>query len=278
MLYANELNFAYDDSGNGQHILLLLHGLTANKHTFDGLLRAGLAKNNRVIRIDLRGRGFSDKPSTGYHMRDHANDLIGLIQQFDLQQVTLVGHSFGGLIAVYLAAHAPQYVSKLVLLDVGIDATYPDVLEKVAPSLRFLRKTVRSWEMYIRLIRKSPFFADGYWDDDLENFYRADVEMLEGGSIKPRAYADGMEEAAQLTVIEDWKPRFQAIQCPVLMLHASEVLSDILPMMSQEGAQETIALLHKCQYYKVPGHHISMLFRENASVIVSAIQSFLDQC
>jgi pimeloyl-ACP methyl ester carboxylesterase len=68
-----------DHPGEGP-TLLLMPGLTANAHSFDGLITAGLSPALRVLALDLRGRGLSDKPLTGYTMADHAADIIGLLE------------------------------------------------------------------------------------------------------------------------------------------------------------------------------------------------------
>jgi pimeloyl-ACP methyl ester carboxylesterase len=61
--------------GNGPTVVLL-HGLTANAHVFDGLAVAGLAPRYRLLAPDLRGRGLSDKLPTGFTMADHAADAL----------------------------------------------------------------------------------------------------------------------------------------------------------------------------------------------------------
>jgi len=122
---ANGIQLAYDDQGSGAKTLILMHGLTANRRSFDGLLSHGLADDYRVVRVDLRGRGESDKPASGYHMRDHAADILGLMETLSLENVTLVGHSFGGLLSAYMAVHHPQDIEQIVLMDVGLEATFP---------------------------------------------------------------------------------------------------------------------------------------------------------
>src|SRR3712207_4622471 len=96
--------------------LALLHGLTANCHNFDALIAAGLSPQFRVLALDLRGRGESDQPTAGYAMPDHARDVIGVLDALDLPRVVLCGHSFGGLLSIYLAAHYPDRVSHIVVL------------------------------------------------------------------------------------------------------------------------------------------------------------------
>src|SRR5688572_908823 len=89
---ANGIQIHYLDHAGGEPPLVLLHGLTANCHAFDGLIHAGLSPRFRVIAPDLRGRGASDQPSAGYTMRDHADDVIGLLDALKLERVVLGGH------------------------------------------------------------------------------------------------------------------------------------------------------------------------------------------
>lgn len=276
-IQTNGITLAYDDQGSGDKTLILMHGLTANMHSFDGLLRHGLAEDYRVIRVDLRGRGESDKPASGYHMRDHAADILGLIDALSLENVYFVGHSFGGLLSIYMAAYHPEAMEKIVLMDVGLEATYPAVLPKIQPSLDRLGSSVPSWEVYINAIKNSPYYADGFWDDDLEAYYRADVETLEDGAVRSRVYAGGIKEAVEHIVEDDWKIHLQAVQRPAILIHAPAPFgpADAAPILSDEGAQETVRLIPDCQYIRVPGHHITMVFGDHAPYIVDAIQKFV---
>jgi pimeloyl-ACP methyl ester carboxylesterase len=97
--------------------LVLMPGLTGNAHFFDAMVADGLSSGFRVLALDLRGRGLSDKPETGYTMANHAADMVGLLDTLGLERVLLGGHSFGGLVACYVAAHFPERVERCVVLD-----------------------------------------------------------------------------------------------------------------------------------------------------------------
>src|SRR5215831_19084528 len=73
---ANGIRLHCIDHEGGEPAVVLLPGLTANASSFDGLVEAGLAPRFRVVAIDLRGRGQSDKPATGYSMAEHAEEMI----------------------------------------------------------------------------------------------------------------------------------------------------------------------------------------------------------
>ncbi|RYZ26362.1 MAG: alpha/beta fold hydrolase, partial [Sphingobacteriales bacterium] len=118
----NNIDLHYIEHNPGsKHTLVLIHGLTANAHAFDGLIAHGLTKHFRLISPDLRGRGLSSKPAFRYTLEDHAQDILGLLDHLEIERALLGGHSYGGLLSVYLAANYPQRVEKLVILDAAAE-------------------------------------------------------------------------------------------------------------------------------------------------------------
>jgi len=109
-----------EEAGAGDPILLL-HGLGANTYTWR-FLAPRLATTHRVISVDLKGFGRSDKPAdAGYGVVDQARLLKTLIARKGLTHLTIVGHSFGGGVALALTADLnrsrPETVARLVLID-----------------------------------------------------------------------------------------------------------------------------------------------------------------
>lgn len=78
-----------------------------------------LAGRYRVVRYDHRGHGRSPVPPGPYHVADLGGDLLALLDTLDAGPVHLAGLSMGGLVAAWVAAHAPQRVRRLVLLGVS---------------------------------------------------------------------------------------------------------------------------------------------------------------
>lgn len=71
----------------------------------------------RIIRYDKRGHGLSDTPPELFSIRDHSNDLAGVMDYFGISEAILVASSIGGMIALDFAAVHPQRVRALVLSD-----------------------------------------------------------------------------------------------------------------------------------------------------------------
>jgi pimeloyl-ACP methyl ester carboxylesterase len=122
----------YRDEGQGSITLVLLHGVMASLHTWDGWVEQ-LAPHYRILRIDLPGFGFSDDlPKDQYSPAHSARLFEKLRQAFGFQRAHIAGNSLGGLLAWYYAAHYPEHVDKLVLVD---PIAYP---QKLPPIMQFV--------------------------------------------------------------------------------------------------------------------------------------------
>ncbi|HXZ25061.1 MAG TPA: alpha/beta fold hydrolase, partial [Nitrospiria bacterium] len=101
-LYQDRIRIYYTEAGQGDP-LILLHGFGETHATWEKLI-PGLAPRHRVISVDLKGAGYSDKPDDGrYHVADQAAIVEALADKMHLQGVTLVGHSLGGGVALMTA-------------------------------------------------------------------------------------------------------------------------------------------------------------------------------
>ncbi len=101
-------------------VLVCVHGLTRNGRDFDDLARA-LCGRWRVVCPDVAGRGDSDRLSDPglYGVPQYVADMVTLVARLDVETVSWVGTSMGGLIGMALAAQPGSPVSRLVLNDAG---------------------------------------------------------------------------------------------------------------------------------------------------------------
>lgn len=147
------IRFHAEESGRGQP-LVLLHGLGASTYTFRKIAPA-LAQHYRVIAIDLKGHGQTDKPfDRNYSAYDQAVLIYWFLRQHGLKRVTLAGHSFGGQVALQLAVllqrYDPHRIKRLILLDAPV---YP---QKFTPAVRLLRKPVLPYVLLTLMPRELP--------------------------------------------------------------------------------------------------------------------------
>jgi 3-oxoadipate enol-lactonase len=111
------VGLAYDDEGSGDGAaLVFIHGWTANRHRWDHQMDHFKAAR-RVIRLDLRGHGESDKPVQRYSIDGLAADVRRLMDDRGVDRFIPVGHSMGGMIAQKLALAHPDRVERVVLVD-----------------------------------------------------------------------------------------------------------------------------------------------------------------
>jgi pimeloyl-ACP methyl ester carboxylesterase len=108
---------AFRVAGSGP-ALLLIHGVGANSATW-GPVHAKLAQRFTVIAPDLLGHGESDKPRADYSLAAFANGMRDLLAALGIDHVTVVGHSFGGGVAMQFAYQYPQLVERIVLVSSG---------------------------------------------------------------------------------------------------------------------------------------------------------------
>ena len=107
----------YRRAGSGE-VVLLLHGLAGNSRTWRAVLPA-LADTHDVIAPDMLGHGESAKPMGDYSLGAFASGLRDLLAVLDVPSATIVGHSFGGGVAMQLAYQHPELCDRLVLVGSG---------------------------------------------------------------------------------------------------------------------------------------------------------------
>ncbi len=108
---------AYRRAGSGP-ALLLLHGLGCDSSTWLPVMDA-LAKDYTVVAPDFLGHGMSDKPRADYSPGGYANGMRDLLTILSIDKVTVVGHSFGGGVAMQFAYQFPERTERLVLVGTG---------------------------------------------------------------------------------------------------------------------------------------------------------------
>ncbi|TLW93903.1 alpha/beta hydrolase [Saccharomonospora piscinae] len=116
----NGVRLHYVAGGHGEP-LILLHGWPQTWWEFSKVMPA-LARHYRVIAVDLRGGGASDKPEGGYDKKTMARDIAELIRALGYDSAHVAGHDIGSIVGYSLAANHPERLRKLAMLAV----THPD--------------------------------------------------------------------------------------------------------------------------------------------------------
>jgi pimeloyl-ACP methyl ester carboxylesterase len=153
-----------------------------------------LSPEVRVVAVDLRGHGYSDKPPSGYGVENHVNDLLELIAALGLERPIMLGHSLGGSIATFVAEAAGDAIGGLVLLDavVGDQAFIDSASLVLHPFAATLDQRFAGFEEY------QSFWAaeDGgsQWARWLDRSGRLELAPLPDGTFRRRALRQALAD------------------------------------------------------------------------------------
>jgi len=260
--------------GEGKPILCV-HGITANCRCWDVMAEA-LSPAHRVLAMDLRGRGLSGKPATGYSIGHHIKDIRAILDDLGIDRVVIMGHSLGAFISLVFGATFPDRVDRIILVDGGGKLS-AEQLEKVfagiKPSLDRLGKVFPSFEAYLEVMKEAPYLHP--WSSAFETYFRYEVEDVSGG-IRSRVRPEHIQEEAQNLGKVDVSDYYSKIGCQTLILRATEGLlakDDIL--LPEAVTERMLREIPEARAVTVQGaNHYMIVFQPN-DVRDQAILNFL---
>ena len=240
--------------GEQGQALVCVHGVTANASSFQALADA-LSPQHRIIAYDIRGRGDSDKPQTGYSIPIYASDLAALIDALALERPVIVGHSLGALIGLYFAAHYPDRLSKLVLIDAGAPLPwkgYDDQPAWLKASISRIGTPFPSFAAFIERMKAAPYLAP-YWNEYMDLYFQHDVHTNADGSVVTKTYREAVIEDARHAYEGRPEDQWQSVQVPTLLLRAGQGLtSDNDQLLSEDDAKAVQQGIRNIRYVNFP--------------------------
>ena len=263
-IVAGDPTFHYVQWGERGSPIICVHGMTANAFCFQALAD-NLAADHRVCAYDLRGRGDSDKPESGYSIPIHANDLAELVDELELDRPVVIGHSLGAFIAFYFAAHYPEKLSKLVLIDAVASPPWKTVEEQPAwltISINRLGTPVTSFEEYKQRLKAAPYLGP-YWNSYFDLYFEHDVRHRSDGSVVSKAYREGVLEDNKRQLSEGLPERqWKDVTVPTLLLRAGQGLfSDNDQLLPEEFVPAIQREIKNLRYVDFPNlNHYTIIF------------------
>lgn len=257
--------------------ILCIHGITANCRCWD-VMASGLSPDHRVMAMDLRGRGLSESPDSGYSIAHHCKDILAILDDLGLEKAVIMGHSLGAFIAMAFGAQYSERVDRIILVDGGgklSEIQMMKVFAGIKSSLDRLGRVFPSFEDYLDLMKTAPFFKE--WTPALETYYRYEIEEVAGGVRSSVHPAHIQEERENLGLI-DISEFYGKIPCPVLVLRATDgmVAEDDL-LLPQDVVDTMVRKISHARYVDIPGtNHYSIVFEQNG-VRDRAIREFLEE-
>jgi len=166
---ASRVRLHVEDTGGTGRPVVLIHGWPLSAESWKAQVPVLKDAGYRVVAYDRRGFGRSDKPADGYEYDTLADDLAGVINDLDLQDVTLVGFSMGGgEVARYIARHGEQRLHSVVFAS-----AVPPYMLKTDDNPDGPLTQAKADEMKQGLERDRDTFFDGFTKD----FFSANGEL-----------------------------------------------------------------------------------------------------
>jgi pimeloyl-ACP methyl ester carboxylesterase len=155
----------FDIHGEGERVLVLVHGLLMNRRMYDRLAPEMASRGIRVVTVDLLGHGDSDKPPDMriYSMSSFAKQIAALVEHLELRAPVVGGTSLGANVSLELAVHHPQRAGGLlmempVLEDALVGAAL--IFTPLLLSLRFGRPLLSTTSRALRRVPRSNYLLD----------------------------------------------------------------------------------------------------------------------
>jgi pimeloyl-ACP methyl ester carboxylesterase len=246
----------------GRPPVVLLHGIGSRGQSWWPVIDP-LAARFHLYQLDMRGHGASGKPSAGYLMEHYAADLDAALDALDLQngETRIMGHSLGGLVALYWASEHSPRAAALVVED---------------PSLRVPPNIVEAFDGWQQLAALTPAQAAGWYRQEYSDW--SDEDCLRRAetitSTAPAVFAELRAEAqeALATGTTDRMHILAGVQIPTLLLYGNMELGS---MVAPADAEQFAQTMPRGRAIQLPGAGHS-LHRDASDAFLEAVIPFLD--
>jgi pimeloyl-ACP methyl ester carboxylesterase len=206
-----------DWDGEGKP-LLALHGLASSAHWYD-IVAPLLRDRFHIYAPDQRGHGQTTAAPSGYDWKTLSEDLVGLLAHIGLDQVAVMGHSWGGNVATNFAANFPDRVSRLIMIDGGFldgrlfpGASWEAFSQRVRP-----RDVTGNREEFLERLRNQ---LGAIWNEEVERIVQTMVYEDEDGQIQDILRPENHAQTIRAMWDEPASVTMPRILCPTLIVPA----------------------------------------------------------
>lgn len=250
----NGVRLHHLEYGSGGPTILVLPGITSPAITWE-FVAEQLADVARLIILDIRGRGLSDAPETGYALTDYAADAAGVIKALELDRPVVLGHSMGARIAAALGALHPELPGPLIIADPPLSG--PGRGDYATPLEAFQRQLHEAYAgtSAEAILRHYPTWS--------EREAQIRAEWL------PTCAEHAVVETWHNFSTEDFFTYWRALPSPLLFIYGEES-----PVVTREGLADVVAANPAAEVVGVPGAG-HMIPWENLGDFVAAVREFV---
>ena len=188
--------------------VLLLHGWGCDSAIFS-FIESGLSENASLLSLDFPGHGKSDEPPVPWGVPEYADQVAELLQTLEIPKVSIVAHSFGGRVAIWLAAQRPELVEKLIITGgAGIKKPVTETQRKRQDQFKRYNAALNG----LKGIKPLEGRINKWQTALRKRFGSADYNRLD----------ENMRKTFVKVVSLDLLPRLKEIQAPTLLIWGSE--------------------------------------------------------
>jgi N-formylmaleamate deformylase len=213
--------------------IVVVPGITSPAITWE-FMAEELADDRRVIVLDVRGRGESDYPPSGFTLPDYARDVAAVIDALDLARPALLGHSMGARIAGAVGVLHPDRAGPIAMVDPPMTGPgrepYPTSLETFVEQLEMARA--------------------GATADDMRAYFPTWTEEHLALRAEQLRYCDetAVRESWQNFHREDFLPYLRDMPAPALFMYGGDS-----PVVTPDAAAEVEATNPELELVRIPG-------------------------
>ena len=262
------------DRAGGEPAILALHGLASNARWWD-LVGADLGPAYRVLAVDLRGHGQSDRPETGYDFDTVVGDLRQVVQALEPRPLVVAGHSWGASVALAFAAAQPESVLGAVCIDGG--AT--DLKAYFGPSWDVAQQTMRPPQLSgitvdaLRNWMEASPVSEGSDPATAAEIMLGNFEEDGAGHLRPHLHVEQHMQIARSLFELDGYELMSRVRCPVLFIPAGTPDHEDTPKVrAMERAQEVLG--GRARVVWIDGVHDLPVQRPHE--VAAAVRDFVD--
>ncbi|MFX1479167.1 MAG: alpha/beta fold hydrolase [Promethearchaeota archaeon] len=245
----NGINLCYDIYGDGEPVLLI-HGFGSKKESWIAQ-RDPLAQHFKVIRLDNRGAGKSDRPDSAYTMEVFADDINSFLDFLEIDKVHIIGWSLGGMIVQNMVLKYPQRVRKMVLINTNYGT--PD--ESGAEMYKNMRLNS------LKLMKEDPVKA--FWQSTRISFHLKFRKQMEAEPTKKWYGLWSVDDLIQNNITDPPTERDIIMQAEAIATHNTlerlhEIKNETLLITSSHDRIMPVSVMEE-MHEKIPNSTLKII-------------------
>lgn len=257
------------DEGSGP-AMVLLHGFASTAYSFRELI-GPLSADYRLLAVDLNGFGLTQRPvrSKAYRIESQADLIVEVLKRKGIDEVVMVGHSYGSAVSAVLAARHPDLVKKVILISPPSEfAEKPPWYVRNGIGIRaayFMIRALLSNPEKFRELSGKAVYVDGVLTEEVSEIYRRSM-LIDGLKKACFGYAKAFGGNGASSI------RYEAVTKPVLIIVGKEdavVSPASCEAVAEKVSDSSLVVLPEC------GHCPP---EERPDEVIYAIREFLREC